>query len=248
MNKLLSFLALSILLLVPIGVQNAFAVPTTLVAVDDLPSCDPLMVPLEVDELGYPQMFPVGERISIIEVLPAAFDFCESELSIGDVSVEIMNDNSISFTDLWFVASPGFLLGNVDGTVTGPDGPGPAFKIDTVGVNRPLLSESLTPDGIFEPGETWTFVISDWTDFSTLTTGDVGFGSIGIASTGGASTASIIAIPTSTPSSNLIGGEIIPIKTTSLLLASANSFSWMIPVTLSILGIGLFVVSRKYEN
>ena len=42
-----------------------------------------------------------------------------------------------------------------------------------------------------------------------------------------------------------VGGEIIPIETTSLILAGAQSFSWMIPLVLSILGIGLFVVSRK---
>jgi len=45
-----------------------------------------------------------------------------------------------------------------------------------------------------------------------------------------------------------VGGELIPIETTSLLLASAQSFSWMIPLVLSVLGIGLFVVSRKSEN
>ena len=44
-----------------------------------------------------------------------------------------------------------------------------------------------------------------------------------------------------------IGGEIIPIETTSLILTGAQSFSWMIPVVLSVLGIGLFVVSRKSE-
>ena len=44
-----------------------------------------------------------------------------------------------------------------------------------------------------------------------------------------------------------VGGEIIPIETTSLLLAGAQSFSWMIPVVLSGIGIGLFVVSRKSE-
>jgi len=45
-----------------------------------------------------------------------------------------------------------------------------------------------------------------------------------------------------------VGGEIIPIQTTSLILAGAQTFSWMIPVVLSVLGIGLFVVSRKSEN
>jgi len=49
------------------------------------------------------------------------------------------------------------------------------------------------------------------------------------------------------PPSPVVGGELIPIETTSLLLASTQSFSWMIPVVLSVLGIGLFVVSRKSE-
>jgi len=44
-----------------------------------------------------------------------------------------------------------------------------------------------------------------------------------------------------------VGGEFLPIETTSLLLAGAQSFSWMIPVVLSVLGIGLFVVSRKSD-
>ncbi len=45
----------------------------------------------------------------------------------------------------------------------------------------------------------------------------------------------------------VVGGEIIPIETTALILAGAQSFSWMIPVILSGIGIGLFVVSRKSE-
>ena len=45
----------------------------------------------------------------------------------------------------------------------------------------------------------------------------------------------------------VIGGELIPIESTSLILAGAQSFSWMIPVILSVVGIGLFVVSRKSE-
>jgi len=45
----------------------------------------------------------------------------------------------------------------------------------------------------------------------------------------------------------VVGGELLPIETTSLLLAGAQTFSWMIPVVLSVIGIGLFVVSRKSE-
>lgn len=43
----------------------------------------------------------------------------------------------------------------------------------------------------------------------------------------------------------IIGGNIIPIDSASLILAGANSFSWMIPVTLSILGIGLFILRKN---
>jgi len=45
-----------------------------------------------------------------------------------------------------------------------------------------------------------------------------------------------------------VGGEIIPIDSTSLILANTQSFSWMIPVVLSVLGIGLFVVLRNSKN
>ncbi len=48
-------------------------------------------------------------------------------------------------------------------------------------------------------------------------------------------------------SHQLVGGENLPIDSTALILAGAQSFSWMIPVVLSVLGIGLFVVSRKSE-
>ena len=44
-----------------------------------------------------------------------------------------------------------------------------------------------------------------------------------------------------------IGGKIVPIDSAALLLAGVQSFSWMIPVVLSGIGIGLFVVSRKSE-
>jgi len=44
-----------------------------------------------------------------------------------------------------------------------------------------------------------------------------------------------------------VGGEFLQLDTTSLLLAGAQSFSWMIPVVLSVLGIGLFVF-RKSKN
>jgi hypothetical protein len=47
--------------------------------------------------------------------------------------------------------------------------------------------------------------------------------------------------------SPIVGGELIPIESTSLILAGAQSFSWMIPLVLSGIGIGMFIVSRKSE-
>ncbi len=44
-----------------------------------------------------------------------------------------------------------------------------------------------------------------------------------------------------------IGGQIIPIESTSLILAGTQTFSWMIPVVLSVVGIGLLAVTRKSE-
>ena len=45
-----------------------------------------------------------------------------------------------------------------------------------------------------------------------------------------------------------VGGELIPLDTSALLLAGSQmNAAWMIPVVLSVLGIGIFVVSKKSE-
>ena len=69
-----------------------------------------------------------------------------------------------------------------------------------------------------------------------------------VVCTPGSSTLVVLSVIPAQIPPPIVGGEIIPIETTSLLLASAQSFSWMIPVILSGIGIGLFVVSRKSEN
>jgi len=46
---------------------------------------------------------------------------------------------------------------------------------------------------------------------------------------------------------DVVGGEIISLDTAALLLAGAQSTTWLIPILLSIAGIGMFVVSRKSE-
>ncbi len=72
-----------------------------------------------------------------------------------------------------------------------------AFRIDAVGLNTPLVYESLSNDGVFENHETWTFVIQDFVGANGRPA--TPFRSLGIASlsTGGfdGSTGSIIAVP-----------------------------------------------------
>ena len=52
-------------------------------------------------------------------------------------------------------------------------------------------------------------------------------------------------IRVTTSESLVIGGTLLTIDSTALILAGAQTFSWMIPVVMSVAGIGLFVVSRK---
>ncbi len=57
-----------------------------------------------------------------------------------------------------------------------------------------------------------------------------------------------VGVLSANPVVEAVGGEILSVDSSSLILASAQSFSWMIPVVLSVIGIGLLVVSRKSEN
>ena len=46
-----------------------------------------------------------------------------------------------------------------------------------------------------------------------------------------------------------VGGEYLPINTTALLLAGVQTnLTWLLPVILSIVGIGLVLFSRKVLN
>ena len=50
------------------------------------------------------------------------------------------------------------------------------------------------------------------------------------------------------PSECVVGGEMIPIGTTSLILAGTQSaFSWMIPITVSAIGIAI-VIAKKFSK
>jgi hypothetical protein len=73
-----------------------------------------------------------------------------------------------------------------------------AFEIDAVGANTPLVSEvGGSIAGVFEPGETWTFIIQDYTNTFGLSAALIS--SIGLPSAGLASSGSIVAVPVPEP-------------------------------------------------
>jgi hypothetical protein len=138
----------------------ALAIPT-LVNGFDTPGCDVLSVPTNVDELGI--AFPLSERIdaAVVGLSPPA---CPSSAVVGQSNyrIHMINFTGVTFDNLWYVADAQTAITNVDGIVNGQQ----AFRIDrsATDLNNPLVLESINPNGLFEPGETWDFVIDGYTN------------------------------------------------------------------------------------
>ncbi len=180
------------------GPAAAYLVPTAFV---ETPPCDALAGPPTLDELGFPAVFPIGEQIDSFSTSWNSPVCTPTNQPIPEVLVSIVNLNTIAFAEVWYVADPETSLSNVDGTVNGM----PAFKIDAVGINTPLVGESLVVNGIFEPGELWRFVIQDYTNAAGLP--PHAFASLGVPSPGvPSSSGSIIARPVPEPGTLLLVG------------------------------------------
>jgi len=118
--------------------------------------------------------------------------------------VVMTNLTDRALTDLFYVAdvTPGAgglgntTFSNIDGLAgqTPPLMPfaAPAFRIDSIGANRPLIFESIAANNIFEPGETWHFIVQDYANDLGLAAD--AFFSVGFAagSPGGPSSASVV--------------------------------------------------------
>ena len=231
MNKLLPFLAFSILLLVPVGAQNAFAhgnIDQENPPPNDSLFCgiwDPLLAPnfhaaqeftptdnnLVAIEVELQQLQLVGiEPITVNIWSPNVGGNLEGSALINSADLPGVGNLDIVHVD--FAAQIPLVPGNpyfLELQVNGPDaGLGDILwslkDSDTYPGGTSICGQNPTPDN----------------DFIFRTLSD---------------------------SSQGIGGKIIPVESSSLLLAGAQSFSWMIPVLLSGIGIGLFVVSRKSE-
>lgn len=202
MKKLTLFFIL--LALATFANNNARAVSTS-VSYLDIGNQDPLLVPGVVHELGMNQPtggpFPQDEQIWAYYLPHMDYTPClqsPDNPNISNPLVGIQNLTGRAWIDVWYVVDIGTVLNNDDGWING----GLAFKIDNVGINTPLVSESMTPDGIFEPMEVWEFVIQDYANAFGLS--PMALYSIGVPSTGDQiSSGSIIAIPA--PGAILLG-------------------------------------------
>jgi hypothetical protein len=177
---------------------TARAVPIQVTSEDITDCCDFLSVPPNVDELGIVGVFPDDEAITADAKFTQEVA-CPDEAvpGIANQLLTITNFTNRYFDNLWYVADPETRFSNVDGRVNGEV----AFKIDHVGINNPLVAESINANGIFEPGETWQFIVDGYSNALGLpasaffSVGLVGLGSGGDTD----SSASIIATPMSVP-------------------------------------------------
>jgi len=151
----------------------AFAAPALANPVDgdyfDAPGCDDHGARQAVEELGTGSMFPTDELISAFAT-PTSLSACAitDDASVENMLVRITNLSGRDWTELFYVGDGETTFSNVDGFATTNEAPPPnslltfAFRIDNVGMNRNLVSESGVADGVFSAGETWQFIIQDY--------------------------------------------------------------------------------------
>ncbi len=198
MSKLTIMLAVSAAIM--FLASPVVAVPLDVYSVDGRQ--DPLQIEGPVHELG--DLFPAEEEIvsSWQETQEISCSQNYEPTGPANVLVSITNLTGRKWWDLHYVADPETSLTNDDGWI-GNSGMGDAqlaFRIDAVGINIPLVSESMTPDEIFEVGETWVFIIQNYANVAGAGAGGppAPLDSIGIAGLSAGwppSTGSIIAVP-----------------------------------------------------
>ena len=166
------------ILIVLFAGTTALAYPVT-VDYTDGPQ-DPLVVPNFVHELGTSPAFDLFPE-ELIEATDTLIDLTvcfdpdtPDDLAVLNTLVTMTNKTNIAWKDVWYVADwDSTTHSNFDGFVFGAGSPlpGTAFHIDSklnnpLDIHTPLIAESGLLNDIFEPGETWQFVIQDY--FNTL--------------------------------------------------------------------------------
>ncbi|MFP6562929.1 MAG: PEP-CTERM sorting domain-containing protein [Myxococcota bacterium] len=174
------------LMLSILGLAGPAAANPVTVAFTNGPNCDAIGNVTLTEELGETAGgFPADETI-VADSQTANTATCGLGPIPGqDWAVTIINLTSLDFVDVFFVADNGYTFGNTDGTIAGEL----AMRIDWLGFNKPLIHEDKNFDGVFESGETWVFLVNQFTLGSQPTP----FASLGVPSVGINSNGSIVA-------------------------------------------------------
>lgn len=174
----------------------------------DLPNCDNHGPQQAEEEFGDPLVFAPDEAI-LHSWMPTQAVACPmtDNTAMPNAMVEITNLTGRFLDNLYYVGDVDTGFSNFDGAAFGAGTPGvvgQAFRIDTLGVNRNLAFESVTFDGILEPGETWRFIVQDYTNAAGVSPDS--FFSIGMAGDSlahpGSSASIVRMVPT--PASSLL--------------------------------------------
>ncbi len=172
------------------------------------PRCDFFGPLIAIEELGTGPAFPPDEFITAVSTFTqetACFGEPDDP-SIPNALVVMTNLTGRFWTDLFYVGDVQTTFTNVDGLATSDEVPPPgafvtfAFRIDSIGVNTPLVFESIAADGVFAPGETWHFIIQDYVNTlglpaSALSSPDFAGGSFGDPTSSGSIVQFVVPTP-----------------------------------------------------
>ena len=216
-TRTLTVALMSAVVLVLVTTCPLYAIPTQVVHANDPLLCDFLFIPQDVDEIGTLPPFPMDERLSSVST--------QTSLSACPLFDDPAADNALVFMtnltgrdlhEVWYIANNETRISNIDGFANDigflVDLNNETFRIDNDisdpgGAHHPLIGEDMTPDGIWEAGETWEFILQDYGNalglpaeaFRSVGVGDTSMGMGTIVSSG-----SIIAIPIPEPGSAML--------------------------------------------
>lgn len=148
--------------------EIARALPVNGVYNED-PRCDTVPSQSLGHEIGETTAFPIDERIQVVVSSAQTFFCVGDDGAPNDFVVQMTNLSTFSYVDLFLVADTGITFGNADGNaidvLNAPGVTADAMRIDgtvtVTGINDNLQGESGTVNEIFEPGETWRFIVTN---------------------------------------------------------------------------------------
>ena len=249
MNKILPLVAFSVLLLVPLGAQNAFAGMDT---VFDEDFDGPLV--------GWSESLcvrnePAGQTCSIqqtTQLIDAPNELPPSAPNWGFVEIldftiqGFPGSAEVRYKKLFEVdTEDDYDISAVLGVKDCQGGPVVCHIASRIYIDGTLIFEQAGPDIAREPPFPTHVFFEQTTLHLTPGIHNIELGMFTPTAFGGNFRGSFDDVLIQRDI-QVIGGSILPLDTTALLLAGAQSISmWMIPVILSGIGIGVFVIKRR---